>query len=91
SSGSEPPSANFQKTCPQKPQATKDCSQWLFIQSSQSLNGHYWWWVYDDTYIVTMGAIEGYHIVRWESFLSWLPPHKAGIFVLRKTDPVGGP
>jgi hypothetical protein len=47
-----------------------------------------WWWVHDDDYMVTMGPVAGYKVVKQYPFKRWLPPQKATIFVLRRENPL---
>ncbi|MBN1994487.1 MAG: glycosyltransferase family 39 protein [Anaerolineae bacterium] len=43
-----------------------------------------WWWVHNDRYLVTMGPVAGYELVRQYSFQRWLPPEPGYIFILRR-------
>jgi len=47
-----------------------------------------WWWVHDDDYMVTLGSVAGYKVVKQYPFKRWLPPQKATIFVLRREHPL---
>ncbi len=46
--------------------------------------GKSWWWVQDDTYLITMGPVRRYEILSQYRFRRWLPPQEASIFVLRR-------
>jgi hypothetical protein len=43
-----------------------------------------WWWVQDDAYVVSFGAIEGYETLRSYPFTRWLPPQEESMLVLHR-------
>jgi hypothetical protein len=43
-----------------------------------------WWWVHDDDYMVTMGPVAGYKVVKQYPFKRWLPSGETTIFILRR-------
>jgi 4-amino-4-deoxy-L-arabinose transferase-like glycosyltransferase len=44
-----------------------------------------WWWVKDDTYLITMGEVEGYQILRRYRFSRWMPPGEGYILIMRRS------
>jgi len=44
--------------------------------------GHSWWWVHDDTYLVSFGPVPGYLVYREYPYTTWLPPHQPEVAVL---------
>ena len=43
-----------------------------------------WWWVADDEYMLGMGPLPGYALLRRYPYARWLPPGEAEIQVLRR-------
>jgi hypothetical protein len=48
-----------------------------------------WWWVTDDEYLVALGEVPGYTVVRKYPFTRLLPPEENNIFVLHREEPGG--
>ena len=49
--------------------------------------GKSWWWVTDDEYLVTFGAVPGYEELSSYSYHAWLPPEERAIHVLQRMSP----
>lgn len=45
------------------------------------------WWVVRDDYLLTLGPVPGYKILRRYSYENWLPPRTQRVTVLRRTEP----
>ena len=43
-----------------------------------------WWWVKEDTYLVTFGPVPGYSVIQKYSYRQWMPPQTGSILVLKK-------
>lgn len=43
-----------------------------------------WWWVHNDTYLLTFGAVQGYSIVKEYPYKKWMPPSHASVYILQK-------
>ena len=43
-----------------------------------------WWWVTDDEYMVALGEVPGYSVMRRYPFARLLPPEESDIFVLHR-------
>ncbi len=52
-----------------------------------------WWWVVDDEYIVSFGAVPGYHEERSFPFTRLMPPGEAAVLILKRntTDTLSAP
>jgi 4-amino-4-deoxy-L-arabinose transferase-like glycosyltransferase len=48
-----------------------------------------WWWVSDDEYLITLGEVPGYSVVKKYPFTRLLPPEEKSIFVLHREE-IGG-
>jgi hypothetical protein len=46
--------------------------------------GRSWWWVHGNTYLIGLGPVPGYAVVKEYSYRSWLSPHAQKVIVLRK-------
>ena len=44
-----------------------------------------WWWVYDDEYVVSLGKLPKYEVLREYDYTRWFPPgFKGKIFVSKR-------
>jgi len=43
-----------------------------------------WWWVDEDKYLVTFGAIPGWNVAGQRTFSRWLPPGEGRILLLTR-------
>jgi 4-amino-4-deoxy-L-arabinose transferase-like glycosyltransferase len=43
-----------------------------------------WWWVHNDTYLLTFGAAQGYSTIKEYPYKKWMPPTDASIYLLQK-------
>jgi hypothetical protein len=58
---------------------------WYLYDPKYSRNSRKsWWWVHDDYYMITMGPVNGYEIIRYYRFHRWMPPQKSSILILRR-------
>ena len=46
-----------------------------------------WWWVQDDTYVLSFGPLPGYTQVGQRAFSRWLPAKAGFVYALRKSSP----
>ena len=49
----------------------------------------YWWWVDDNTFIVSIAGAPGYEVVKEYDYFRWAPPRAAKVVVLHKRPPSG--
>jgi 4-amino-4-deoxy-L-arabinose transferase-like glycosyltransferase len=45
-----------------------------------------WWWVHNDTYLLTFGAVQGYSTIKEYPYKKWMPPADASIYLLQKNN-----
>lgn len=45
-----------------------------------------WWWVVDDRYVASSRPLEGYRVEHRAGYTRWLPPGRAEVLILRRTD-----
>lgn len=48
------------------------------------VRGKSWWWVSDDEFVVGLGPLPGYDIVRRLPFARWMPPGQGDVVTLRR-------
>lgn len=53
-----------------------------FVQEPRS-RPKSWWWVHEDEFMITMGHVDGYRVVKKYSYQRWLYPQKSHIYILR--------
>ena len=46
-----------------------------------------WWWVQDDTYVISFGLLPGYKVVESRPFERWMPARAGSIYALKKLSP----
>jgi hypothetical protein len=46
-----------------------------------------WWWVRDDTYLVSFGHVPGYVVMHTDPYLRYIPPRRGAIVSLKKAPP----
>jgi len=44
-----------------------------------------WWWVQDDTYMISFGPVPGYSVMREYPYTRWLPPGHGTVVVSKKS------
>lgn len=47
-------------------------------------SGKAWWWVKNDKYMIALGEVNGYEVVRSYGFSRWMPRGEGRIYVLRR-------
>lgn len=63
---------------------------YLFDAGYQPVADKSWWWVRDDAWVLSFGAMPGYREVRRVSYRSWLPPFaQRAVLVQNRVTPVG--
>jgi hypothetical protein len=55
-----------------------------FVENIRTPDSHSWWWVRNDTYLVSFGPVPGYSLVREYDFPNWLPPRQGRIVLQRR-------
>lgn len=43
-----------------------------------------WWWVRNDSYVITSGELENYEVVQLYAYRRWLPPGHETLYVLQR-------
>jgi hypothetical protein len=45
-----------------------------------------WWWVQNDTYMISFGPVPGYRAMKEYSYTRWLPPGRGTVLVSKKSE-----
>jgi hypothetical protein len=45
-----------------------------------------WWWVQNDTYMISFGPVPGYSALKEYSYTRWLPPGQGAVIASKKTE-----
>lgn len=57
---------------------------YLYSPVYQDQPGKSYWWVKDDSYLVTFGPVPGYNVFREYHYTHWMPSFTGNIYVLKK-------
>jgi len=57
---------------------------YLYTPDYRCVPGKSFWWIDDDTYMVTFNPVPGYSIYRDYCYRHWMPPYDGHIYVLKK-------
>ena len=57
---------------------------YTYSYPKKEVTGKSWWWVIDDSYILTLGPVPGYSIKKTQNFEKWFPPKQSACYLLKK-------
>ncbi len=49
-----------------------------------------WWWVQNDTYLISFGPVPGYEAIKHYPYNRWLPPGRGAVLVSKKSENAAG-